>query len=217
MKQSEFINTSEYIKVLVPSETYDFNMDKRLLIPFDRGGSIGFVNQEGKVIVIPKYNMYHGECFKETDYIEVAKYYLYGTPINKKKIDKNLHSLWGVINFKGEEILPLNYISIKQAVGNNNLFTVEKTNHQWGVLTLQGQEVVPFGTYTWISGFDNGLAKVKGKVSLDGTIKERWGIIDETGKIILPLEYENIWNFYKKNYPSVPMFKNGKEERFKLK
>lgn len=40
----------EYTKVLVPANQYDFNNDKRLLIPFTSGEKIGFVNRAGEII-----------------------------------------------------------------------------------------------------------------------------------------------------------------------
>lgn len=217
MEQDKHIELSDFTKILVPVETYELRTDKRLLIPFDRGGKIGFTDSEGKVIVSPKYAMYYGECYKESDFIKVSKPYLYGTPVNKKHIDNNLHYLFGVINSKGEEVLPIEYTSVLQAISDNILFTVQNTSHQYGVVALHGQEIIPFGRYIWISGFDKGLARVIGKViGSDGIAKERWGLIDEDGNEVLPLEYEDIWNFYGKDYSSVPIIKDGKQERFDL-
>ena len=52
----------EYTKVLVPANRYDFNNDKRLLIPFTSGEHIGFVNRNMEVVVQPKYKMIARLC-----------------------------------------------------------------------------------------------------------------------------------------------------------
>ena len=49
----------EYTKVLVPANRYDFNNDKRLLIPFTSGEKIGFANNNQEIVVQPKYTMYY--------------------------------------------------------------------------------------------------------------------------------------------------------------
>lgn len=205
-------------KVLIPFKSYDFKLDKRLIIPFSRYGEIGMSNPDGEIIISPRYDAYSGECYREDDYIKVAKYYLCGTPENKRDIGKNLKLLWGVIDFKGEEVLPIKYTSIKQAVGNANLFTVQKTSYQWGVINQYEQEVIPFGIYTYIGGYSKGFARAKKIVGLsNGIIEEKWGIIDEDGKVVKSFEYDRIGDFYKNNYSMVHLTKGGKREIFKLK
>lgn len=96
---------------------------------------------------------------------------------------------------------------------------------KYGVTDLEGNIIVPFGKYAWIDGFDHGLARVHSygitkikngechqyKVSplkiVDGEIvanpeykgeklqPSKWGIINEKGEEVLPMEYDNIWNF----------------------
>jgi len=75
---------------------------------------------------------------------------------------------------------------------SRHLYSINK-NHQWAVINdsdFSIDKVVDFGIYDWIDGYDSGLARVKKR--------DKWGIIDYTGKLVLPLEYDNIWNFYNK-------------------
>ena len=90
-----------------------------------------------------------------------------------------------------------------------NVKVIENRNYDWCVTDLEGNEIVPFGKYDWIDGFDHGLARVKiGKVS--NGIKNsgnKWGIINEQGEEVLPVEYDNIWNFLGKNRDSTTVEK----------
>lgn len=67
----------------------------------------------------------------------------------------------------------------------------------YGVVTTDGQIVVPFGKYDLIEEFCLGVTRVKiGKGSnanKDSGCK--WGIIDTRGNELLPVEYDDIWNY----------------------
>ncbi len=100
---------------------------------------------------------------------------------------------------------------------------VEDDKYQYGVIDNTGEMVVPLGKYAWISGYDHGLARVKsifGDESLDlesGKIeKAKWGIIDESGKEVLPVIYDEIWNFFKKGRNNTRVVINGYEKLFDL-
>ena len=82
---------------------------------------------------------------------------------------------------------------------------VQNHNNEWGVLDGNDNVIVPFGKYAWIDGFDNGLSRVR-------NMRFKWGIINELGEEVLPLEYEKIWNFVGKGRYSTKCIKNAKEE-----
>ena len=110
---------------------------------------------------------------------------------------------------------------------------VENAAYQWAVIDNQGNFIVPFGKYGWIDGFDSGLARVRirtfavctrdavvdhfnlsdarssGIICLDNG-NAKWGIINERGEEVLPLVYDNIWNFLGKNRFSTTVEKDGK-------
>ena len=92
-----------------------------------------------------------------------------------------------------------------------DIITVHDRGKGYAVYDREGHEIVPFGRYDWIDGFDMGLARVKiGKHTnaiLDSDNK--WGIIDTQGNVVLPLEYNNIWNFYGKKRRNTKVEKNG--------
>lgn len=183
-------------KILVPASSYDFKSDKRLLIPFTADEKIGFMNQEGHVIVEAKYNMYYGECYSKTDLIKVTVPFSYGFPRSGDKVAIYTKNLQGLVNYNGEVLKP-EYDIILPSIGSKLFFTVQK-DHQYAVLDFNGSILIPYGKYDLIDGFDHGLARVL--INNQGeSDKTLWGIINEKGEELLPLEYDEIWNFYGKN------------------
>ena len=100
---------------------------------------------------------------------------------------------------------------------------VENEKYQHGVINKAGDTVVPFGKYAWISGFDHGLARVKdifGDESINletgKTEKAKWGIINEVGEEVLPVIYDEIWNFLNKGRNNTKVVLYGEESLFDL-
>jgi hypothetical protein len=115
-----------------------------------------------------------------------------------------------------------------------NVKVVKNSDWKWAVTDLEGNEIVPFGKYDWIYGFDHGLARVRiGKrksepVIINGHIDifslgkvygkgapiskdtgEKYGIINEKGVEVVPVEYDDIWNFIGKEWKWVTADKDG--------
>lgn len=118
---------------------------------------------------------------------------------------------------------------------NSNLYSVQNDNYKWGVIDENNNVIVPFGKYSWIDGFQNGLAKVIGhndetsptwtKVDLQelltGIPQEKrppiieQGIINETGEEVLPMERGyKVWKFYGKRFATIKTYKDGREYKF---
>lgn len=100
---------------------------------------------------------------------------------------------------------------------------VQNENFLYAVIDNDGNIIVPYGKYGWISGFCGGLARVVSYYNLArsrvGSIpeSEKWGIIDEKGNEVLPLEYDEIWNFMGKGRNDTKVVIDGVEKRFDLK
>lgn len=103
------------------------------------------------------------------------------------------------------------------------MYTVQNFDFQWGVVDEDDNVIVEFGKYRWIDGFQHGFAKV---VSYNDNVASAWeaideeacaeqGIIDESGKEVVPLKY-NVWKFYRKSYPSVIIEENGVRQHLSL-
>lgn len=144
---------------------------------------------------------------------------------------KNTKILWGIINERGEEILPCCFDSIGEfedgrakVTRNNHTGYIDENGHEKYELTKKADIIVyksplldRFGlmdknenilippTYDYISDFIDGLAIVKiGKSSWT----ERCGIIDMFGNLITEnVDYSNVKLFYKGVYAT---YKDGK-------
>jgi len=120
------ISVNKCTKILVPATSYDFKSDKRLLVPFTSGDKIGFINKNGEVVVKPQYAMYYGECYSESDYVRVAQTRPYSYPRGNNKVALYKRVVYGLINFKGEEVFPLEYQDIVPSLSDSSIFTVKK-------------------------------------------------------------------------------------------
>ena len=211
MEKEEVLSINQYTKILVPASSYNMPDDNRLLIPFTSGDKIGFVTKEGSIVVKPQFTMYYGDCYDESDNIRVAVDNLYGYTRSGGKVATYKRPMYGLINYKGETIFEPSFYSLLPAIGNKKLYTVQNNNFEYAVLNIDGTVVVPFGKYSWIDGFDNGLARVKiGKVTNGQKDNgNKWGLINENGKEVLPLEYDDIWTFYGKKRVTTKVIKGN--------
>lgn len=209
MEKKEMLQVHKYTKILVPASSYNMQDDKRLLIPFTSGDEIGFVDKEGVIVVKPQFTMYYGDCYDESDYIRVTVDYLYGFPRSGGRVASYKRPMYGLINFKGETIFEPSFFSLIPAIGNKKLYTVQDKNLGYAVLNIDGTEVVPYGKYSYIDGFDKGLARVKIGNVTNGQKNNgnKWGLINENGDEVLPIEYDDMWSFYGKNRATVRVVK----------
>ena len=175
------------IKILIdPREVFLFprNLFRlKEVLPIIQHHKYGFMDKKGNIVIQPIYDDFKGEFSRIK------------TSICVKKKNK-----WGIITLDGQTIADFEYDFIFPSIVNyanyqkvcpyyNQLYTVCR-KHQWGILKNDGSIFVEFGKYDWIDGYDSGLARVKKK--------DKWGMIDFMGQIVIPLKYDNIWNFYDK-------------------
>lgn len=192
---------------IVPASNYQVKDDNRLLIPFMQGNKIGFVNRMAEVIVKPQYDLIVGEILSEKDMIVVGLKYSVGFPRNNGAVEIYNRIKYGLLDSNGNVVLDTTYNDILIS-DNKEILTLRYQDlGGYCVVDRYGKEIVPYNKFNWISGFTNGYAKVKSG--------NKWGIIDIHGNVVLPIEYDNIWNFYNKpELDSTIVIKNGREERF---
>lgn len=209
MEKEEILSVDQYTKFLVPASSYNMQDDNRLLIPFTSGDKIGFVDKEGAIVVKPQFTMYYGDCYDESDNIRVSVDCLYGFIRSGGKVATYKRPMYGLINYKGETIFEPSFYRLLPAIGNKKIYTVQNNHFEYAVLNIDGTEVVPFGKYNWIDGFDNGLARVRIGNVTNGQKENgnKWGLINENGKEVLPLEYDDIWAFYGKKRATTKVIK----------
>jgi hypothetical protein len=220
MAELKQLKINNYTKVLVPASSYSLENDTRLLIPFTSGEKIGFINNQGEIIVSPKYTMCYGDAYHEGDYIKVAVADTYGIAKKDGSVTTYCNSLYGLLDSNGKVVFEPIYRSMLPSIeGCDMLFTVQREDYQWGVIDIAGKEIVPFGKYNWIDGYDHGYTRVKvgHQSSYLADNSNKWGIINELGEEILPVEYDNIWNFYDKSRHSTRIEKEGVAKEIQLR
>lgn len=156
--------TGDFTHILVPANSYNFKEDNRLLIPFSVEERIGFVNKDAEVVIRPKYAMYYGDFIRESDYVIVAKFQLYGKARRDGSATVWKRPIYGLIDINGNETLKLEYYHISlppfECLGGQKLFVVQNKENKWGIVNAHGYEYVPFGKYDKIESFVYKYAKV---------------------------------------------------------
>lgn len=127
--------------------------------------------------------------------------------------------LFGCKNPNGEVVIQPQYMEMYPF--SCGLSLVRNTRYQYAYIDVTNRQVVPFGTYLWCdSHFTCGFARVLGNITQkekEGIpVKNKWGIIDTLGNIVVPLKYDSIWRFEEQHLFSVKAFINDKEERLNL-
>ncbi len=127
----------------------------------------GFVNRDGQIMV-------------SFQYVEVAKF-------SHGRASVKIAGRWGAIDREGNLV-------IKPQYRHNFQFTqgcawVQCENFGWGIIDTNGVQIRPCNvSLKSIEGFHEGLSVV-------GTKKDRWLILDLRGNIVLDLAYEWITEF----------------------
>lgn len=182
------------VRILVDWNDYAIDNDTRLLIPFSYYQHYGLINQEGEVVVEPKFDRILDSCREESDVIRVGINYTYGFNRATKEPSTYSKTKWGLLDSRGNVLLETDFQSIGVST-DKQLLTLHHMDGQYEVITIDGEVIVPKGKYPWIDNFDNGFARVN---YFDGESK-KYGLIDAEGNEVLPLEYFKIWNFYNRN------------------
>lgn len=173
LSNQEFSN----VRILTDFQDYDINNDTRLLIPFSYYQHFGLMNQNGEVVVEPKFDRILDSCRFTSDVIRVGVIYVYG--FNGNAEPYVYHRMkWGLLNSKGEVILETAYKGIGLS-DDGAILTLNHLNGQYEVVSVKGESIVTKGKYHWIDSFDSGMARVN--IEKDGN--KRWGIISGAIKI----------------------------------
>lgn len=96
------------------------------------------------------------------------------------------------------------------------LSLVRNEQYQYAYIDITNKQVVPFAKYAWCDPqFICGFARV---MSFDFIHeKEKWGIIDTIGNIVVPLKYDKIWAIKEEYVFSLKAFIGEKEEHLNLR
>lgn len=184
---------------IVPARSYNVSQDERLLIPVLSHHKIGFVNREGVCVVTPKYDKVWRDVVNPEDVVTVGV------------LQYSDCCKWGLLDSNGKEIFGVIYSQIAVS-DDRQLFCLQSFGGGYSVCNRQGEVIVPEGVYDYIDGFTKGYARVKIARATNGSLlfANKWGIINTKGEVVLPVEYDNIWNFHEgKDWPYTTIEKQG--------
>ena len=188
------------INIVIPINHYSLESDPRSLIPFIEGikfgrPKYGMVNKLGEIIFPPKYDYID----QIGEWIKFGIYSPHGFARKDGTVQIYERYKYGIATAQGELVLePI----FRTLIISEDLFVVQHAdNDRWAVFDTEGNEIIPYGKYSYIDGFDYGLARVK--------VGEKWGIINKRGEEVLPVEYDNIWNFLGKGRFSTKVVMDG--------
>ncbi len=156
----------------------------------------GVIDETGELVVPMKYDSIRNFYGKDTQSIILVSGSIVGRVAFVDIVKEDTETSNAGDNMMNEEYMrridnkdDLGYIKVAKDI-------------RYGVVRSSGEMVVPFGEYNWIDGFDHGLARV---IGYDAAGRKKWGVIDETGELVVPMEYDSIRNFYGKNTQSISL------------
>ena len=133
--------------------------------------------------------------------------------MNKDYVIFQENGLFGAKNRKGEVLIQPQYMEMQPF--SCGLSLVRNTQYQYAYIDITNRQVVPFGLYSWCDPqFICGFARVMKYHYLEE--KNKWGIIDTLGDVVVPLKYDKIWVLQEQYIFSVKAFIGDKEERLNL-
>lgn len=128
-------------------------------------------------------------------------------------ICQDYNGLFGAKDGIGDVIIPFLYKEMYPF--SCGLSMVRNQKFQYAYINQNNEEIIKFGQYSWCDPqFVCGYARVIKYSTLEQ--KDKWGIVDTKGNIIVPLEYDKIWTLKEGCLHDLKAFKGGKEVKINL-
>jgi len=130
------------------------DLNGRIALPVDYDAILGagdaYYPEYDKILLIKKNGLY-GAINEKTDIIIPIQYdemsvFIHGSALAKRKAH------WGLINTKGETILPFTILEIGQQCGNpitSEMRYLVKKDKYWGIIDQKGKDIIPFIYTQW--------------------------------------------------------------------
>ncbi len=172
--------------------TATFYAQQPQLFQDEKTGKYGYKNEADKVIIKPVYDLAYE--FEENLYtcVNIGADYI-----------NNKGGKWGAIDTRGKIIIPVMYDKIKYlgyglfAVNKGEIFSNMDASWEgkYAIFNAAGKALTPFIYTGSLFGIDfvNGFATLEIRDAKTKT--EKYGLLDSTGKVALPVRYDDI-NLY---------------------
>ena len=164
----------------------------KVLVPFEyKNGSPGpdsvqVFYSPGKQLIVKVLGDENLQVLMEGDFEEISVESTGRRPIFAVK----QQGRWGIMDYQKRLLVPCAYDKI------HNMFeqhVVAVKNGKMGIVNLNGAPEVPFEYETINERLRNGLFPFGVTVSRG---KQRWGLVDSTGRVVLPAGYDQVAQFY---------------------
>lgn len=143
---------------------------------FEENGKVGLKDNEGRVLIPANYDAIGWSDGKLSIVDKVVGYQSKG--------------LWGLINTSNKVITPAEFLELKPAEGS---YLIAQKRHRlsqrgaFGILNTTGKTIIPF-SYDGLQ-----LANMRAVVTSKSTTRYHFGLVDLAHKILIPIEYQNIY------------------------
>lgn len=143
------------------------------LFPVSENGKWGYVDEQGKMIIEPQFEM--ASDFKNDRAAVVI-------------IDKGYKNLHGYIDKTGKMIVKPQY---DEAGDFSDGLAVVSKDYRWGYIDSTGKEVIPL-QFVEALDFSEGLAAVYMETDKDA----QWGYINKKGKVVIQPKFYKAYSFH---------------------
>ena len=121
----------------------------------------------------------------------IGEYEIFSTNDNRFFLLLDSNNKWGLINYKGEIILPCEFDSVNTSFKDDMILV--KKDDSWGFYNIDGTKVVDC-IFSSAIAFDQGIAAVKEK-----DIDLKYYLINLEGERVSKNSFEYVYGFYEKN------------------
>ncbi|HOY06727.1 MAG TPA: WG repeat-containing protein [Saprospiraceae bacterium] len=164
----------------------------KILVPFEyksgffNADSVVVLYSPGKQLIVKTLDGKTLKVLMEADFEDISIETTGRRPIFAVK----QQGRWGIMDYQKRLLLPCEYDKIQRILGQH---VVAVKNGKMGVVNLNNTPEVPFEYETIHERLRNGLFPFGVTVSRG---KQRWGLVDSTGHVVLPAGYDAVAQFY---------------------
>ena len=106
-------------RLLVSQSNYDFEKDKRILIPFQIGAKFGFVNKDRQVVIPPIFDIVLDDFHNERSLVRVGKYTAKAYERKTTSPSTSIVPIFGLLKADGSFLVPIEYEGISNPLFSN--------------------------------------------------------------------------------------------------
>lgn len=171
------------------------------------GDKYGFINERGQIIIEPQFDYANkffseGVCFVKTEekkgLIDKTGYFVTELPDSIDYVGDFIGGLsqaskkgWnrGIINKKGELIIPLIYDNAEVNLDGDSIYALAwniSENVDWLIVDNNGS-IIETKKHESVSGFENGLCRIH--------INKKWGYLNQYGKLAIDTIFDYAYDF----------------------